>query len=212
MKLARERNGSLDVARLMKTTEATGTGKDERTWTLALEKLADRASVDRRRGSRARAGGEARDPRPRAHCGELLECPRREVDDVRCARAWASADASRGTARSRPIPCRSPGKLDVSGLDLVTVRPYVESRVNVSLTAGALAAKGSFAVDVPERAPIKASVEGQRHGHRLRRARQADGLRSRCDGSVSRSRTSTSRPSRFAWRSVGSASRTTTRA
>jgi hypothetical protein len=38
MKLARERDGSIDVARLMKTTDTTGTsasagkGKDEQTW------------------------------------------------------------------------------------------------------------------------------------------------------------------------------------
>jgi hypothetical protein len=52
------------------------------------------------------------------------------------------------------------GKIDVSGLDLVTIRPYVESHANVSLTAGALAAKGSVAVDLPDRAPGKGSWKG----------------------------------------------------
>ena len=82
MRLARERNGSLDVARVMKTTEATGTGKDERTWTLALGKfVVERASID----------VEDRVPDPGvklairdldAHRDQLLERPRREVDDV----------------------------------------------------------------------------------------------------------------------------------
>jgi hypothetical protein len=48
----------------------------------------------------------------------------------------------------------------MSGLDLVAVRPYVESHVNVSLTAGALAAKGNVAVDVAEGAPVKAGWKG----------------------------------------------------
>lgn len=47
MKLARERSGSIDVARLMKTTETTGIAKDERTWTLSFGKfMFERASID----------------------------------------------------------------------------------------------------------------------------------------------------------------------
>jgi hypothetical protein len=40
------------------------------------------------------------------------------------------------------------------------LRPYVESHANVSLTAGALAAKGAIAVDIPEGAPAKAAWKG----------------------------------------------------
>ncbi len=57
-------------------------------------------------------------------------------------------------------PLSLSGRLDVSGLDLVPVRPYVESRVNVSLTAGTLAAKGALALDVPEGAPVRATWKG----------------------------------------------------
>ncbi len=57
-------------------------------------------------------------------------------------------------------PVAASGQLDVSGLDVVTVRPYVESRVNVSLTGGALAAKGRLALDVPEQAAIKVAWKG----------------------------------------------------
>ncbi len=109
-------------------------------------------------------------------------------------------------------PVSFAGQLDVSGVDLVTVRPYVESRVNVSLTAGALAAKGNVALDVPEGAPVKAGWNGRRHRHGLRGARQTDGVRPRCAGSAWRSKTWTSRRSPSASSSDGSAPRTTSRA
>jgi uncharacterized protein involved in outer membrane biogenesis len=163
MKLARERDGSIDVARLMKTTETTGTGtgrdRDERTWTLAFGKATiERAAIDL----------EDRVPDPVVKLGiRDLSFTAANYSNARNAKSTASLKARvgergrvawNGTLVSNPVSFA--GQLDVSGLDLVTVRPYVESRVNVSVTAGALAAKGNVALDVPEGAPVRAGWKG----------------------------------------------------
>jgi len=159
MKLARERDGSIDVARLMKTTEATGTGRDEGTWTLGFQKmLLERASIDI----------EDRMPEPPVKLAiRGLTLNAADYSNARGAKATMSIRArvgERGRAAFNGSlatnPVAASGHLDVSGLDLVTVRPYVESHVNVSLTGGALAAKGRFALDVPERAATKVAWNG----------------------------------------------------
>jgi hypothetical protein len=159
MKLARERNGSIDVARLMKTTEATGTARDERTWTLAFEKwLIERSSID----------FEDRVPEPPVKLAVRdFALAAANYSNARGAKSTTSIRARvgqhgrfawNGTLATNPVSFA--GQVDVSGIDLVTVRPYVESGTNVSLTAGVLAAKGTVAVDLPERSPSKASWKG----------------------------------------------------
>ncbi len=159
MRIARERDGSIDAARIMKTTAATGTARDERTWTLALGKLLiEQASIDL----------EDRVPQPAVKLAiRDLAFSAANYTNARGAKSTASARARVG-ARGRVAwsgvlvsnPLSLSGRLDVSGLDLVPVRPYVESRVNVSLTAGTLAAKGALALDVPEGAPVRATWKG----------------------------------------------------
>ena len=159
MKLARERNGSIDVARLMKTTETTGTKKDERTWTLAFGKfMFERASIDL----------EDRVPEPTVKLAiRDVVLSAADYSNARGAKSTTSVRARVGdrgrlawSGALATNPVSFSGQLDVSGLDLVTVRPYVESRANVSLTAGTLAAKGAVAVDIPDRAPVTATWKG----------------------------------------------------
>ena len=159
MKLARERNGAIDVARLMKTTETTGTAKDERTWTLAFGKfMFERASIDL----------EDRVPEPNVKLAiRDFALTATNYSNARGAKSTTAIRARVGD-RGRLIwsgalaanPVSFSGQLDVSGLDLVTVRPYVESHANVSLTAGAVAAKGAIAMDNPEGAPTKVWWKG----------------------------------------------------
>jgi uncharacterized protein involved in outer membrane biogenesis len=160
MKIARERDGGISVARLMKTTERTGTAaRDERTWTLAFGKfVVDRASIDL----------EDRVPEPAVKLAiRDLAFTTVSYSNARGAKSTTTVRARVGD-RGRLLwsgalatnPVSFSGQLDVSGLDLVTVRPYIESHANVSLTAGALAAKGAVAVDVPESAPVKAGWKG----------------------------------------------------
>ena len=167
MKLARERDGSIDVAGVMKTTAATGTGKDkdkdkdkdERTWTLTFGKATiERAAID--------LEDRVREPVVKLGIRDL-SFTATNYSNARNAKSAASLRgrigehgrvAWSGTLVSNPVSFA--GQLDASGLDLVTLRPYVELGVNVSLTAGALAAKGNLALDVPEGAPVKASWKG----------------------------------------------------
>lgn len=159
MRLARERNGSIDVARLMKTTATTGTAKDERTWTLVFGTFVfERASIDL----------EDRVPEPNVKLAiRDLAVTATNFSNARGTKSTTTIRARVGD-RGRLMwsgalatnPVSFSGQLDVSGLDLVTVRPYVESRANVSLTAGTLAAKGAIAVDNPEAAATRASWKG----------------------------------------------------
>jgi len=159
MKIARERNGAFDVARLMKTTETTGTAKDDRTWTLAFGKFAvDKASIDL----------EDRIPQPTVKLAVRdLAFTTVNYSNARGAKSTTTIRARvgdrgrfawNGSLATNPVSFAGP--LDVSGLDLVTVRPYVESHANVSLIAGALAAKGLIALELPERAPAKSTWKG----------------------------------------------------
>jgi uncharacterized protein involved in outer membrane biogenesis len=159
MKLARDRDGSLDVARLMKTTATTGTGKGEGTWTLAFGKLLiERASID--------VEDRVAEPPVKLAVRDIALA----ASDYSNARGAKSAMTLRARVDQRgriafsgPVgsnPVSASGQLEVSGLDLVALRPFVESRVNVTLTGGALAAKGSIAVEVPEQDPIKVGWKG----------------------------------------------------
>jgi hypothetical protein len=61
-----------------------------------------------------------------------------------------------GTLATNPLALS--GRIDVAGLDLVTIRPYVESQVNVSVTGGALAATGNFVADDPAKPTWKGNI------------------------------------------------------
>ena len=158
LRLAREHDGSIDVARIMKTTAETTT-TNERTWALTLGKLAlDDVSID--------LEDRVQDPAVKLPVRDLSV----EASDYSNARNARSAVALRarvgergrvawnGTLVTNPVSLS--GRLDVSGLDLVKVRPYVESQVNVSVTGGTLAAKGMLALDIPEGAPVKSAWKG----------------------------------------------------
>lgn len=159
MKIVRERNGAIDVARLMKTTETTGTHKDEGSWTLVLDKLAfERGSIDI----------EDRAPEPAVKLSfRDLALTATNYSNARGAKAMATAHArigSRGRLAAGGAIVSNPfsftGKVDLSGLDLTSVRPYIESQANISLTAGTFAAKGTVSVDVPDGAPVTATWKG----------------------------------------------------
>ncbi|HTQ00475.1 MAG TPA: DUF748 domain-containing protein [Casimicrobiaceae bacterium] len=158
MRAVRERNGSIDVARLMKTTASTSTA-NERTWALTLGKLTlDGVSID--------AEDRVPDPAVKLPVRDLsLEAS--NYSNARNARSTVALRARvgehgriawNGTLTTNPVSLS--GRVDVSGLDLVKVRPYVESQANVSVTGGTLAAKGTFALELAENAPAKAAWKG----------------------------------------------------
>jgi uncharacterized protein involved in outer membrane biogenesis len=159
LRIVRERDGSIDATRLMKTSPTTGTGNDAATWALVVSKLAlARGALDvedrvpeppiklalRDVGVTAANVGNARG-------GKSTLTLRTRVGD-RGRVAWTGALATN--------PWGADGKIDVTGLDLVPLRPYLESRVNVSLTAGTLGASGRFDVDMPDDGALKVTWKG----------------------------------------------------
>jgi uncharacterized protein involved in outer membrane biogenesis len=157
IRLARERDGTLDVARVMKTSATTGTANDEATWTLAIAKFAvERASID--------AEDRVPDPAVKLAVRDLNV----EGTSFSNARAAKSAVALRarvgksgrvtwkGALATNPVFLS--GRIDAAGLDLVSVRPYVESQANLTITGGAVSATGNFAFDGARNATWKGSV------------------------------------------------------
>ena len=159
MRLAREPDGTLEFARLLKTAPTTGTAKDEGTWTLLVRKLhAERATVDVEDRMTA--------PVVRLAVRDLTL----DVGDYTNARGATSTLSVRARVGNRgrvsfagPLktnPVALAGQLDASGLDLVPVRSYVESHVNVSLTGGLVGAKGRVTLDLPEGGAVRATWKG----------------------------------------------------
>ena len=77
-----------------------------------------------------------------------------------CTPWWATAGASRSTARWSTIRLAVSGTLDASALSLVALKPYIEPAVNVVLTDGRLAAKGRVTVETRDGAPTRAAWRG----------------------------------------------------
>ncbi len=159
LRIVRERDGTLEAARLMKTTRATGTSADTQTWTLlgrrlALERIALRV--------------EDRVPDPHVKlAGTDFTVVVTDFSNARYSKAAMTLTGQigeRGRIRfAGPIagnPFSLAGDLEASGLDLLPLKSYVEPHVNVTLVSGAVAAKGRLAVDVPEDRDASATWNG----------------------------------------------------
>ncbi|MFO1313585.1 MAG: DUF748 domain-containing protein [Burkholderiales bacterium] len=159
LRIARDRDGTLEAARLMKTTNATGTAADTQTWTLVGKRLAF---------ERIALRVEDRVPEPSVKLsGSDITAVVTDFSNARNSKAALSLSGrigERGSIRfAGPLatnPFSIAGDLDASGLDLVPLKPYVEPHVNVTLVSGALSAKGRLAVDVPEGADATAAWNG----------------------------------------------------
>jgi uncharacterized protein involved in outer membrane biogenesis len=158
LRVVRERDGTLEMARIVRQTTGkdAGAGPD---WTVVAKKTHfERVGID----------FEDRVPSP------AVRLAVRELDFV--ATDFSSARGSKAQLRVRarvgergrlafagPVamqPVSLSGMLETSGLALVALKPYVEPHVNVVLTDGALGVKGRIAVDVPEAAPARATWKG----------------------------------------------------
>lgn len=157
--VARERNGTIDVTRIVRTAATTGTDADAQTWTLLVDRLAvQRASLDVE---------DRMQRRPLKLTARGMDITARGYSNARGAKTTVALRARLGQ-RARVAydgtvgtnPFALAGAVDVSGLDLVSVRPYVEAQVNVSLTGGALAAKGRVTLDLVEDGPARATWKG----------------------------------------------------
>lgn len=159
LRIVRDRDGTLEAARLVKTTKATGTSADTQTWTIAAKRLAL---------ERIALRIEDRVPDPPVRLGgsdvTVVLSDYSNARNSKTAMTLSGRLGERGRVRfTGPIttnPFSIAGDLDASGLDLVPLKSYVEPHVNVTLTSGAVAAKGRLSVSVPEDAAASASWNG----------------------------------------------------
>ncbi len=118
-----------------------------------------RSGCDRRRGSRAATAGQAGGARPRRHGDQFTNARAGKTDvTVRAQVGARGRVAFAGPITTNPLTVE--GQLETTGLALGTLKPYIESRVNVVLTDGTLAAKGRMSVAVPDNAPLRAAWKG----------------------------------------------------
>ena len=151
LRVARDRDGTLEATRVVKTTKATGTAADTQTWTVTMKRLAlERIALDL----------QDRVPQPAVklagHDVSLLVTDFSNARNAKMAMTLRARIGNRGrlsfTGPVTTNPFSLAGQLDASGLNLVALKPYVEPHVNVVLTSGTLAAKGRLAVTVPDNA------------------------------------------------------------
>jgi len=159
VKLVRERDGTLDVGRIIRTSATTGTARDESTWTLAVAKGGiERAALDVEDRMAA--------PAVKIAVRDLtLDATRfSNARGAKPAVALRARVGKRGRVAWNGVIATNPvalaGRLDVAGLDLVSVRPYLEAYVDATLTGGALAAQGALAVETGAPGPARASWKG----------------------------------------------------
>jgi hypothetical protein len=153
----RERDGTLELARIVKETERPVRRRRARLVD-AGETHRVRAQRDRHRGPRA--GARAVKLALRSVSATITDCPTCAAPAGACAaRRWGEGRLA-FTGPFAIDPFSIAGRLDASGLALVMVRPYVEPHVNVVLTGGTFAAKGELALAVVENAPVRATWKG----------------------------------------------------
>jgi hypothetical protein len=160
LRIVRERDGSLEFARVLKTGQAKDAPTAGAEWTIATTRAStERGAID----------FEDRVPTP------AVKLAIRDVDllvsDLSNARAAKSQFklsgrigehgrmAFAGPVATRPLSLS--GTLEASGLALVALKPYFEHEVNIVVTDGVFAAKGQVGLDVPDGAAVRASWKGE---------------------------------------------------
>ena len=159
LRVVRERDGTLELARIVKAPPPGAAVADTGTWSLLAKRIAfERSAID--------VEDRVPDPPVKLAFANLSAT----VSD------WSNAPGAKSglTLRTQvgergrlafagpfaASPFSLDGRLEASGLALTAIRPYVEPRVNVVLTGGSLAAKGNLAVAVPANAPVRATWKG----------------------------------------------------
>lgn len=158
LRLLREPDGVLEMTRVLRTARQ-GTPAGGAAWTLLARNLAfDHAAIE----------FEDRVPKPPVKLAvrevALTATEATNAPGMQSNVALHAQMEKRGRlAFTGPLathPLRVSGEVDASGLALALLQPYLEPRVNVVITDGALSAKGRLAVDVPEEGAVRGSWKG----------------------------------------------------
>ena len=159
LRVVRERDGTLELARIVKERGGTGPAPADAGWSMLVKRIAfERGAIDI----------EDRVPEPPVKLAlRSVSATVADWSNLPGAKSGLTLRTQVGEggrlAFAGPFavnPFSIAGRLDASGLALVTARPYVEPHVNVVLTGGALAAKGELAVAVVGNGPVRATWKG----------------------------------------------------
>ena len=160
LRVVRERDGSLEFARVLKPGQAKGVTTSGAEWTFTATKaLTEHGAID----------FEDRVPTPAVKLAiRDVEFIAGDLSNARGAKSQFKLSghigergriAFEGPVVTRPLSLS--GTLEASGLALVALKPYFEHEVNVVVTAGVFAAKGRVGLDVPDGAAVRASWQGE---------------------------------------------------
>jgi len=159
LRAVRERDGSLELARIVKAREKSGHAANDAAWSMVVKRIAlERSAVDI----------EDRVPEPpvklalRGVSATITDWS--NVPGTRAGLALRTQVGEGGRlAFAGPFavsPFSIAGRLEASGLALAAARPYTEPHVNVVFTGGTMAVKGELAVAVVESGPVRATWKG----------------------------------------------------
>ena len=158
-RLVREADGTLELARLVKTTARTGTAASEATWSYSVGRFAlNGVSID--------AEDRAVTPVARFILRDL-GVTATNFSNARAAESGLTLStrvgergrlAFRGKLATNPFALD--GELEATALALVSAKPYFEPRVEVVVTGGTLDARGRLAIATPASGPVRARWTG----------------------------------------------------
>lgn len=158
-RLVREADGTLELARLVRTTARTGTAASEATWSYAVGRFAlNGVSID--------AEDRAVTPVARFVVRDLAVTAT-NFSNARAAESGLTLSArvgERGRLAFRGKLANNPfaldGEIEAAGFALVSAKSYFEPRVEVVVTGGTLDARGRLAIATPASGPVRARWQG----------------------------------------------------
>ena len=159
LRIVRERDGSLEFARVLKTRQAKAATTAGGEWTIAMARtVTEHGAID----------FEDRVPTPAVKLAiRDVDLVASDLSNARGAKSQLKLSGRIGergrVAFAGPIatrPLSLSGTLAASGLPLIALKPYFEHEVNVVVTGGIFGAKGHVGLDVPEGAAVRGSWKG----------------------------------------------------
>jgi len=160
LQLRRERNGTLDLAKLAGVpAPKTAAGKTATPWRITLKKLAA-SDYGVRFEDRVPAQAVIVNSEPISLSAENLSTAKdsQATWNLQANLGKNATLGAEGTLKLAPLQANL--KLDVKGLDLVALQPYFTEKLNVSVTHGAVSSHGDLDVALPANAPAQVSYRG----------------------------------------------------
>ena len=179
LRVTRDKDGTLSVNRIFPVTAAAaGAAKAEEPWAVAIGKVTTQG-YDILFEDRAL-------PAPARLSLTGIQTTVENLSNQKGAQSKLTFDAKvnkRGSMKLSGVAGLDPRKaqlaVDLKGIEILPFQPYFADKVNITLTGGAVAARGNLAVEVPAEGAIRASYRGNAgiaNLHTIDKANAADFL------------------------------------